>query len=592
MTKLIQRYRGRVVDSPGDNILADFASVVDAVQCAVEVQEVLKLKNANLPEDRRMQFRIGINLGDVIEEGDRIYGDGVNIAARIEGLAEGGGICISGSAHEQIENKLALGYEYLGENNVKNISKPIRVYRVLTESDAIRKVIDKTGVSTRNWRRIAIAVVIVSIVIGVGLLVSLNFYLRQSMRVEAASLDKMAYPLPEKPSIAVLPFDNLSGDPEQEYFSDGLTEQIITSLSRIPRMFVIARNSTFTYKGKPVKVQKVAEDLGVRYILEGGVQRSGGRVRITAQLIDAITGYHIWSERYDRQMEDIFALQDEITIKILTAMQVELTEGKQIIWARDYPGSLEAYEKFIKASYYMHRGTKQDNEQARRLLRGAIELDTEYAEYAAACMLSGWTNYIDVKFGWSKDPEKSIKIAFECAKMCTANYGAMERGHSLLGAVYHLKGRYDEAISEVEQAIAIGPNAADHYSLLGEITSCAGRWEEGIPILNKAIRLNPFPPADYFSSLGRSYMMTRRYEEAIKTYKKSLSVNPNFLLAHLGLTATYILSERVAEAKAAATEVLRINPKFSLEHFEKTLPFKNKVDIDRYVAALRKGGLK
>jgi class 3 adenylate cyclase len=269
MTKLIQRYRGRVVDSPGDNILADFASVVDAVQCAVEVQEVLKLKNANLPEDRRMQFRIGINLGDVIEEGDRIYGDGVNIAARIEGLAEGGGICISGSAHEQIENKLALGYEYLGENNVKNISKPIRVYRVLTESDAIRKVIDKTGVSTRNWRRIAIAVVIVSIVIGVGLLVSLNFYLRQSMRVEAASLDKMAYPLPEKPSIAVLPFDNLSGDPEQEYFSDGLTEQIITSLSRIPRMFVIARNSTFTYKGKPVKVQKVAEDLGVRYILEG-----------------------------------------------------------------------------------------------------------------------------------------------------------------------------------------------------------------------------------------------------------------------------------------------------------------------------------
>jgi TolB-like protein/class 3 adenylate cyclase len=407
MSQLIQQYRGRVVDSPGDNLLAEFASVVDAVQCAEEVQEALKLKNTDLSEDRRMQFRIGINLGDVIEEGERIYGDGVNIAARIEGLAEGGGICISGSAFEQIENKLALGYEYLGEHNVKNISKSIRVYRVLTESDAIRKVIDETGVSTRNWRRIAIAAVIVLIVIGGGL-VGLNVYLRQSMRVEAASLDKMAYPLPEKPSIAVLPFDNLSGDPGQEYLSDGLTEQIITSLSRIPRMFVIARNSTFTYKGKPVKVQKVAEDLGVRYILEGGVQRSGERVRITAQLIDAIAGYHIWSERYDRQMEDIFALQDEITMKILTALQVELTEGEQIMWARDYPGSLESYEKFIRANYYMHRGTKQDNEQARRLLREVIELDTEYAEYPAACMLSGWTNYIDVKFGWSKDPEKSM----------------------------------------------------------------------------------------------------------------------------------------------------------------------------------------
>ena len=341
----------------------------------------------------------------------------------------------------------------------------------------------------------------------------------------------MAYPLPDKPSIAVLPFDNISGDPEQEYFSDGLTEQIITSLSRIPRMFVIARNSTFTYKGKPVKIQKIAEDLGVRYILEGGVQRSGDRVRITAQLIDAIAGYHIWSERYDRQMEDIFALQDDITMKILTALQVELTEGEQIIWARDYPGSLEAYEKYIK-------------------------------------------------------------IAFECAKMCIANDRGMENGHSLLGAVYHLKGKYEEAISEVEQAIALGPNAADHYSLLGEITSCAGRWEEGIPIFKKAIRLNPFPPAYYYASLGRSYMMTGRYEEAIKTCKKSLGVNPDFLPAHLGLTATYILSDRVEEAKVAAAEVLRINPKFSLEHFETTLPYKNKVDIARYVAALREGGLK
>jgi len=354
-------------------------------------------------------------------------------------------------------------------------------------------------------------------------------------------------------------------------------------------MFVIARNSTFTYKGKPVKVQKVAEDLGVRYILEGGVQRSGDRVRITAQLIDAITGHHIWSERYDQQMEDIFALQDEITMKILTALQVELTEGEQIIWARNYPGSLEAYEKFIKARYYMHRGTKQDNEQARRLLKEAIDLDNEYL---AVCMMSGWTNFIDVRFGWSEDPEKSIEIAFECAKMCTVNDERNSYAHALLGAIYHLKAKYEKAISEVERAIALSPNAADHYEFLGRITSCAGRWEEGIPILKKAIRLNPFPPVYYFYSLGRSYMMTGRYEEAIKTYKKSLSVNPNFLRAHLGLTATYILSDRVAEAKVAATEILRINPKFSLEHFSKTLPYKNQADREHLINALRKAGLK
>jgi adenylate cyclase len=459
---------------------------------------------------------------------------------------------------------------------------------VLTEPEAIGRVIGEKRSSTRNWRRITIAAVIVLIVVGGGL-VGLNSYLRQSMRVEAASLDKMAYPLPEKPSIAVLPFDNLSGDPEQEYFSDGLTEQIITSLSRIPRMFVIARNSTFTYKGQPEKVQTIAEDLGVRYILEGGVQRSGDRLRITARLIDAVAGYHIWSERYDRQMEDIFALQDEITMKILTALQVELTEGEQIIWARGYPGSLEAYEKHIKANYYMHRGTKQDNEQAKRLLEEAMDLDPKNAY---ACMVSGWANFIDVKFGWSEDSEKSIKKSFECAKMCLDTDERMDHAHSLLGGIYHLKGKYEKAISEVERAIALNPNAADHYSLLGDITGCAGRWEEGIPILKNAIRLNPFPPAYYFYYLGRSYMMTGRYEEALKTYEKTLGVNPNFFPTHLGLTATYVLSDRMAEAKVAATQVLSINPKFNLEHFAKTRPYKNKADIDRYVVALRKAGLK
>ncbi len=591
MVTLIQRYQGRVVDSPGDNLLVEFASVVDAVASAVEIQKELKLKNDQFPKASRMEFRIGINIGDVLEDEGCIYGDGVNIAARIESLADVGGVCISGTAYDQIGKKLSLGYEYLGEKTVKNIEKPVRIYRVLTEPEDVGKVVGEKRFLGKILSKSAMTTIIV-LALAAGGLTGWNIYLHQSKRVEAASLEKMAYPLPDKPSIAVLPFDNISGDPEQEYFSDGLTEQIITSLSKIPFMFVIARNSTFTYKGKPVKVQKVAEDLGVRYVLEGSVKRSGDRLRISARLIDAVTGYHLWSERYDRQMEDIFTLQDKITLKILTAMQVELTEGKQMVWAKDYPGSLEAYEKFIRARYHMNRGTKQDNEQARRLLKEVIELDTEYAEYAAACMLGGWTAFYDAKFGWSNDPEKSIESALGCAKMCIANDSPMKNGHSLLGAVYHLKGRYEDAIFEVEQAIALNPNAADHYALLGEITGSAGRWEEGIPILEKAIRLNPFPPGYYYYIVGLSYMMTERYEDSIKTYKRSLKVTPDFLLSHLGLTAAYILSGRVEEAEASAIGVLKLNPKFNLEHFTKKLSFKNKTDIDRYVAALGKAGLK
>jgi adenylate cyclase len=300
MAGLIQRYHGRVVDAPGDNLLAEFGSVVDAVECAVSIQQELKEKNKDLPENRRMDFRIGVNLGDVVEEAERIYGDGVNIASRLEGLAEPGGICVSGSVYDQIENKLAMGCENLGEHRVKNITKPVRVYRV--------------GVERGEQR----------------------FPEYREMGVPGES-----FTLPEKPSIAVLPFDNLSRDPEQEYLADGMTENIIAVLSTVPAMFVIARNSTFTYKGKPVKVQRVAEDLGVQYVLEGSVQMSAARVRVTAQLIDAIRGHHLWADRYDRDFQDVFALQDEITLKILTALQVKLTHGQEA-YMHETTGNLEA----------------------------------------------------------------------------------------------------------------------------------------------------------------------------------------------------------------------------------------------------------
>jgi len=376
ITSVIQKYRGRVVDSPGDNILAEFASVVDAVQSAVEIQEVIKAKNAELPDERKMEFRIGINLGDVIQEGERIYGDGVNIAARLEGLADPGGICISGSAYEQIENKLALGYEYIGEHTVKNIVKPVRVYKVPTEPEVIQKIAEKKRPAPR-WPRAALAVVIALGVVAGGVALWKSYRTTPSPPIETASVEKMAYPLPDKPSIAVLPFNNLSGDPGQEYFSDGLTEEIIAALSSVPKLFVIARNSTFTYKGKPVKVQQVAEELGVRYVLEGSVRKAGDRIRITAQLIDALNGRHLWAKSYDRNLRDIFAVQDEITKNIITAMQVKLTAGEEVKAAAKGTKNLEAYLKYLQAYELVNRMNPESNALAKQLAEEAITLDPE-----------------------------------------------------------------------------------------------------------------------------------------------------------------------------------------------------------------------
>jgi adenylate cyclase len=377
ITGLIQHHRGRVVDAPGDNVLAEFASVVDTVECAVQIQKELKTRNADSPENRRMEYRIGVNLGDVIEDGERILGDGVNIAARLESLSEAGGICISGTAYDQVENKLSLGYEYLGEQAVKNIAKPIRVYRVLMEPEAAGKVFGEKKVKPKQWQRATIGLMVALIVVIVAAVIwKLNtpsapqpevtskekittpqlekpsatippsaevapkekIAVPKSEKVskratppppkeEVASREKMAFPLPDVPSIAVMPFVNMSGDPKQEFFSDGITEEIITALSKVSYLFVISRQSTFSYKGKPVKVKQVSEELGVQYVLEGSVQRSADRIRINAQLIDALTGRHIWAERYERDLKDLFALQDEMTLRILNAIQVKLTGG-------------------------------------------------------------------------------------------------------------------------------------------------------------------------------------------------------------------------------------------------------------------------
>ena len=383
MNNIIPQHRGRVVDSTGDNLLAEFASVVDAVQAAVEIQQVLRAKNSLLPENRRMEFRIGINLGDVIEEGERIFGDGVNIAARLEGLAEAGGICISGSAFEQIENKLPLRYDYLGEHEVKNITRPVRVYRALMDNGVVKEKGAMTKAQGKG-PRVAVIGLVGALVIIAGAAIW-QFALRPTSPspppkvVEKADPQKIAYALPDKPSIAVLPFANLSEDKDFEYFSEGLTEEIINGLSKVENVFVIARNSTFTYKGKPVKVQQVAEEMGVRYVLEGSVRKTGDKVRITAQLVDALNGRHIFSERYDRDFKDILSVQDEITMNILTALQVALTKGEMAQIVAKGTKNLEAYLKYLKAHQLSQQYNKESLVAARRYAEETIVLDPEYA---------------------------------------------------------------------------------------------------------------------------------------------------------------------------------------------------------------------
>jgi len=588
MTGLIQHHHGRVVDAPGDNLMAEFASVVHAVECAVEIQKGLKTRNAELPKNRRMEFRIGINLGDVIEEGERIYGDGVNIAARLESLSKAGGICISGTAFDHVRNKLSLGYDYLGEQTVKNIALPVRVYKVLMEPEEAGKVIGEKKAKPRKWQK-PVSILVAILIVVVAVVVIWRLYLHPTRPpVEVASKEKMAFPLPDEPSIAVLPFVNMSGDKEQEYFSDGITEEIITALSKIPHLFVISRQSTFTYKGKPVKVKQVSEELGVRYVLEGSVRKAGDKLRITAQLIDAITGHHLWAERYDRDLKDIFALQDEITLRIISALQVKLEGVERSDLSVKGTDNLEAYLKLLQSREQAGRITKEGNILARRYAEEAIALDPKYA--GAYLRLSA-TLIMDLSYGTTESPEQSLRRAEECIQKALALDDSSGEAHAFLGRIYLSKRQYEKAIAEGERALALDPNSDFVQAALAYSLFFAGRFEEAIAMYQKAIRLNPFP-VWYSQMLASSYVQLGRYEEAIKEYKKALHRAPDSAMPHVGLAATYSLMGREKEAQDEAAEVLRIDPKFSLEHFAKSLLYKNQADLDRRIGALRKAGLK
>ncbi len=540
MSHCIEQNNGRVVDSPGDNILAEFASAVDAVQCAVEVQKQLKNENDRLVEDKRLEFRIGVNIGDVVQDENRIYGDGVNIASRIEGLADPAGVCVSRSTYDQIKKKLGFGFEYMGEHSVKNISEPVRVYKVLMDSDSPAPLVDEP------------------------------------------------LELPDKPSIAVLPFVNMSDDPSQEYFSDGLTEQIINGICKVPNLFVIARNSSFAYKGKSVNVQQVGKELGVRYILEGSVQKAGERVRITAQLIDTTTGYHLWSENYDRNLSDIFALQDEITLKLMDTMLIKLTSGEQ---ARLWEGgttNIQAFDRYMQGMECFARLNENDNKQAQQFYREAINLDKTYALPFA---MMGFTHMLELLYGWSASPLQSFEEAENYVEKALALNDFLDLAHIISGWVYLFKRQHDKAIKEGERAIELNPNGAEAHVQFGFILCLSDKTNSAIKLFKRAFRLNPIPLSHYYHFLAMAYRNNGQYEKAIELSKKALSGNPDQLSAHLTLVASYSSLNRTEEAHKAVEEVLRINPTFSLEYYAKILPYKNQKITDKFIGALRKAGL-
>jgi adenylate cyclase len=502
----------------------------------------------------------------------------------LEGLAEAAGICISGTAFDQVKGKLSLGYQFVGKQTVKNIPDPIRTYKVLIEPEHAGKVIGED--KPKKWRWAQVAALMLALIAGTFFISNIYF---GPPPIESASVDKMAFPLPERPSIAVLPFTNVGDDPEAVYLCDGLTGQIINTLARYERLFVIAAQSSFSYKGKPVKVQQVAEELGVQYVLEGSVQRSGDKVRITAQLVDALTGHHVWSDRYDGELKNIFDLQDQITINVMNAMSAEITEGEQArTWTKSGVTNLKALEKHYEAQSIFCRHTKEDYDKAKPIFEESIALDPKFVW---PYVYLGYLHSASAGRGWSESPAKSLQTAVELAQKANSIDDTHDGPHSLLSLIYRVKRQKDKAVSEAEKAVALNPNASDAQMMLAFSLGEIGRWEESVLHAEKSLRLSPFPGAAPFHALGLAYFMTGRYDESIATYKKALSVSPKFIRGYIYIAACHSALGRDAEAAAAVKEVLRLNPKFNIESYAKRLRYKDKADIQREVAALQKAGL-
>jgi len=534
----IAESRGRIFKTTGDGLLVEFPSVVDAVQCAARVQAAMLERSAAEPEDRRIVFRVGINLGDVMVDGDDLFGDGVNVAARLESLAEANGICLSGSAYEQVLGKLEL--EDLGEKTVKNIARPVRAYRVL--------------------RGGAVAAGAAPAAAAAG-----------------------------KPAIAVLPFQNMSGDAEQEYFSDGITEDIITDLSKLSGLLVIARNTTFTYKGKAIDVRRLKSELGVGHVLEGSVRRAGNRVRITAQVLDATTGHHLWAERYDRDLQDIFAVQDEITREIVAALDVKLLRGEQAaLWRRllRRPEALDAYYRGIEN---INRITREANAQAAQCFGEVLRLEPDSP---LGHLGMAWVHLSDFRYGWSASAPQSLGTAAALAKKALELDEGCADAHALLGYYHLVCGRHDEAIAAGERSVALAPNHADNAANLACSYVVSGKPREGVEAIRRAMRLSPVYPAWYLNIEGFGQYLLGQHEECEKTLRLCLARDPANLDCHLVIAAARHARGDAAGAKREAQELMAKNPAFTVAGYQARLAIvRDRELVGRFFALMRELGL-
>jgi adenylate cyclase len=548
---MVGNFGGRIIDTAGDGILAEFGSVVNAVECAVAIQRAMAERNTAIEPGRRMQFRIGINLGDVIYDENRIFGDGINIAARLEGIATPGGICVSAKVRDEIDGKMNFAYEDMGDRQLKNIARPVRAYGIRLDAEPASSA---------------------------------------ASAVSTTVSEMVAEKHDDKPSIAVLPFTNMSGDPEQEYFSDGISEDIITDLSKIAGLTVIARNSSFTYKGRSVDVRTVGRELAVRSVLEGSIRRAGNRVRITAQLIDATSGAHVWADRYDRDLTDIFEVQDDVTRRIVGALKITLTPTENAHLTGSGTSNIEAYDSALRGRELMlgTRKSREMFEEAKACLLRAVELDPNYAQALAGL---GFAYMFDYQNRWSDDPDSSLPLAKQYAAQAIAK-NPKEPLARVVAAVTATFGRdLDEAKSQIEVALSLNPNFAMAYNVLGTLRTYSGHPLEAIPVIEHAMRLDPAFNTQYLHFLGMAYLVAGNYEKAAVLLRQRIVLAPETDFSRSALASALGHLGEVDEARRVWAELKKINPKYSFsEHFAR-LPFKNEEDVRHIAEGLAKAGL-
>jgi adenylate cyclase len=581
----IELQGGHVMHYAGDAVLAMFDAVTDALACAARIQDDLKTRNDNFPDERKVQFRIGVNLGDVIEDRGDIYGDGVNVAARLESLAEPGGICISESVHTAVGNKLPLHYEFMGEQEVKNIAKPVRAYSARLEPGAMLPRPSARKRARRSMHHVITAAAALVVVIGVGMIAWLQPW---QTREESSPAESMTSPSPDKPSIAVLPFSNMSDDKEQEYFSDGLSEDLITDLSRVSGLRVIARQSSFAYKGEVVDVQEIGRDLKARYVLEGSVRRSADRVRINVQLIDTKEGTNIWANRYDHTLKDMFELQDEVTQTIVSALAVSLTLEEERFLDRTRTVNPDAYDLLLRGLEPLHRFTGEDNAVARSFFQQAISLDPDYARAHANLAL---TYARDVVFAWTEQREESIRFALESADRAEALDDALTQTHFARSVVYLAQRKHEESAASSRKAIELDPNYADGYGMLAQTLVQAGVLEEALAAIGKAKVLNPRYPFAYLGIEGHIYFLMAQYEKAIPILQEALERNPAFVAARLNLIASYGQLGMVDDAEWELDELLVVRPNYGIAVAREEVLYRRPEDTERFITGLSKAGL-